>query len=114
MSKWIEDISYISQFDIDKKFIRKTGLYYTEYKRFVKYPEQPHYTIYNIIIRPTVIGNDGYSDAQLLSSTAEYLTYSELLSKYPEFNILPDTHLIRRVVNNIKQILHDRRTTKEI
>jgi len=115
MNKWVEDASYIGNHEIDKKFIKEIGFLTYEHKRFVKYSWNDHYVVYSLTTRKNVGLWGGYNgELELLESTQEDLTLSELLTKYSEFNILPNAHLIKRVVNNIKQILHDRRTTKEI
>lgn len=108
MSNWVEDTSYIGSFEIDKRFIRQIGFFYYEYKRFVKYPWNEGYTVYH----NTVHSDNGKT--LIYNNTTEEVNASELLSKYSEFNILSNALLINKVVNNIKQILHDRRTTKEI
>lgn len=112
MSKWIEDASYIGNHEFDKKFIKQIGFFVYQHKRFVKYSWYDHYVVYSLTMRTVVGGYDG--ELELLESTSEDLTLYEMLTKYAEFNILPNAHLINKVVNNIKQILHDRRTTKEI
>lgn len=104
MSKWVEDPSYFGFYDIDKRFVLQIGFFVFKQMRFVKYPFEESYTVYSSIIQE-ISDNDNLS-WHTLNHHIEKLSSAELFSLYPEFNILGNTKLINKVVNNIKQILN--------